>query len=110
MFIFLYITITFFYGILSIRYVTKKMNKRRETILESSNLATFVGSILVISSNLRWILDGKIYIVFLLMGLSFIHIATCLTSYQLIGRINPSQHIARGIISFLLLCIYFITL
>lgn len=72
------------------------------------NPVIFIGSILILLTNIRLVVETSLSVISLLVGLVLIHTGAIMNGKELHGKINLRHHIVRGIFSVILLVLYFL--
>lgn len=72
------------------------------------NPVIIIGSILVLLTNIRMVLETPLAIIPLLVGIILIHTGAIMNGKELHGKINLRHHMVRGIFSVILLVLYFL--
>lgn len=70
------------------------------------NPLILLGSMFVLLTNIRLIIDNPYAVISLIVGLILIHTGAILNGKELHGKINFRHHIIRGILSVILFVLY----
>ncbi|BCN32956.1 hypothetical protein [Anaeromicropila herbilytica] len=102
-----FVLITLTYASMTIMSVITNINKRRETIFQSTNIIEIVGSILIVLSNLECFYSRNTHLIYLLLGLLLIWIATLMKSSYKFEKVNNIGLLMNGILFILVLFLFF---